>query len=141
MSAPQSATKLRKFETLSDLNDYLKRNRGKGYFVACKNLLGTGKDGVARFEYTKNRYFALYIMICEKQEVNNYCVSGKIDDESVKPLQSLPCYKESLTDSELDNIKSQLEQKFENIGESLEDYSTEERSFYSDANVTMECKL
>lgn len=53
----------------------------------------------------------------------------------------MPCYKESFTDSELDNIKTQLEQKFEDIGESLEDYSTEERTFYSDANVTMECEL
>lgn len=103
-------------------------------------MLGTGKDGVARVEYSDG-YFALYIMVCEKQGTINFCVSGTIESENVIPLQSMPCYEESLTDSELDNIKTQLEQKFEDIGESLEDYSTEERTFYSDANVTMECEL
>lgn len=119
---------------------YIKQNPGKGYFVACKNILGTGKDGVARFEYI-DEYFALYIMVCEKQGNINFCVSGTIESENVIPLQSMPCYEESLTDSELDNIKTQLEQKFEDIGESLEDYSTEERKFYSQDNVTMECVL
>ena len=103
-------------------------------------MLGTGKDGVARFEYDEG-FFALYIMVCEKQGTINFCVSGTIESENVIPLQNMPCYEESLTESELDNIKTQLEQKFEDIGESLEDYSTEERTFYSDANVTMECVL
>ena len=80
-------------------------------------------------------------MLCDIQDLNYYFVSGDIQGDNEIPLQSLPCYEESITESEVSNLDTVISQKLDDVGEELDEFGAEERKYYNNAIVTMICEL